>query len=212
MWYNIAGEIMEYAPNCRYCEVVLNGEYQGIYLLAETITAGEGCRLNLRMNIKNAQASGYLIRCDRPVEEDLETLRDIHVYSERTNENKHDFAIRYPGKNILTPELAKDIELDYSAFANGVDGSTLKNTLALDANGAAAVYDELTGAIDGNTLENTLTLDTGGAATAYNNFVGGVDGTQITIGVQADTTQTVSAFDAIAAKASEIQGPGHLRG
>ena len=116
MWYNIAGEIMEYAPNCRYCEVVLNGEYQGIYLLAETSTAGEGCRLNLRMNIKNAQASGYLIRCDRPVEEDLETLRDIHVYSERTNENKHDFAIRYPGKNILTPELAKDIELDYSAF------------------------------------------------------------------------------------------------
>ena len=99
-------------------------------------------------------------------------------------------------------------ELDYSAFANGVDGSTLKNTLALDANGAAAVYDELTGAIDGNTLENTLTLDTGGAATAYNNFVGGVDGTQITIRVQADTTQTVSAFDAIAAKASEIQGRG----
>lgn len=99
-------------------------------------------------------------------------------------------------------------ELDYSAFANGVDGSTLKNTLALDANGAAAVYDELTRAIDGNTLENTLTLDTGGAATAYNNFVGGVDGTQITIGVQADTTQTVSAFDAIAAKASEIQGRG----
>ena len=89
-----------------------------------------------------------------------------------------------------------------------MDGSTLKNTLALDANGAAAVYDELTGAIDGNTLENTLTLDTGGAATAYNNFVGGVDGTQITIGVQADTTQTVSAFDAIAAKASEIQGRG----
>ena len=99
-------------------------------------------------------------------------------------------------------------ELDYSAFANGVDGSTLKNTLALDANGAAAVYDELTGGIDGNTLDNTLTLDTGGAATAYNNFVGGVDGTQITIRVQADTTQTVSAFDAIAAKASEIQGRG----
>lgn len=99
-------------------------------------------------------------------------------------------------------------ELDYSTFANGVDGSSLKNSLALDANGAAAVYDELTGAIDGNTLENTLALDTGGAATAYNNFVGGVDGTQITIGVQADTTQTVSAFDAIAAKASEIQGRG----
>ena len=33
-------------------------------------------------------------------------------------------------------------------------------------------------------------------------------GDQITIGIRADTTQTMSAFDAIAAKASEIQGRG----
>ena len=26
MWYNITGEIMDYAPNVRFCEVVLNGE------------------------------------------------------------------------------------------------------------------------------------------------------------------------------------------
>ena len=30
MWYNIAGECMEYAPNVRFCELMLNGEYQGI--------------------------------------------------------------------------------------------------------------------------------------------------------------------------------------
>lgn len=27
MWYNISGEIMEWAPNVRFCEVILNGEY-----------------------------------------------------------------------------------------------------------------------------------------------------------------------------------------
>ena len=35
---NVAGEIMEYAPNVRYCELYLNGEYQGLYLLMETVS------------------------------------------------------------------------------------------------------------------------------------------------------------------------------
>lgn len=116
MWYNIAGELMHYAPNCRYCEVVLNGEYMGLYLMVETVTAGDGCRLNLKMNVKGSQATGYLIRSDRPVEEDLETLRDIYSFTERTSMVYEDFAIRYPGRNTLTPELAKNIELSYSAF------------------------------------------------------------------------------------------------
>ena len=41
MWYNIAGEIMDYSPNVRFCELFLNGEYRGVYLAVETITAGK---------------------------------------------------------------------------------------------------------------------------------------------------------------------------
>ena len=47
MWYNIAGEIMDYAPNVRFCEVVLNGEYKGLYVMTETITNGTDCRVNI---------------------------------------------------------------------------------------------------------------------------------------------------------------------
>ena len=102
----------------------------------------------------------------------------------------------------------KGADKAYSNFAKGLDGSTLQNTLALDTNEAAALYEELTGAVNGNTLENTLALDVAGANAAYDDLVGGVLGDQITIGIRADTTQTMSAFDAIAAKASEIQGRG----
>ncbi len=42
--YNLAGEIMGYSPNVRFCELVINGEYQGLYLLTETITAGKKWR------------------------------------------------------------------------------------------------------------------------------------------------------------------------
>ena len=34
LWYNIAGEMMDYAPNVRFCEVILNGEYQGLYVMS----------------------------------------------------------------------------------------------------------------------------------------------------------------------------------
>lgn len=30
MWYNLAGQIMEWAPDVRYCEVFLDHEYQGL--------------------------------------------------------------------------------------------------------------------------------------------------------------------------------------
>lgn len=116
MWYNIAGEMMEYAPNCRFCEVILNGSYEGLYLMTETITNGDKCRLNLSVTTKNAESTGYLLRVDRPTEADLETPQDVYTYSERSWQFQRDVAIRYPGGARLTPEMSKSIELDYSAF------------------------------------------------------------------------------------------------
>lgn len=116
VWYNIAGEIMDYAPNVRFCELMLDGEYQGIYLMVETITNGVNCRLNLKMNVRNSQTTGYLLKCDRPVEVDLGSVRDIYTYSERSFQIQEDVTVRYPGKSVLTEEIAEEIELDYAAF------------------------------------------------------------------------------------------------
>lgn len=116
MWYNLSGEIMDYAPNVRFCELILDGSYEGLYLMAETITDGDGCRLNLRMNVKDTETTGYLLRIDRPTEADLETPRDVYTFSERSCQLSRDVAVRYPGRTRLTPEMSKEIELDYSAF------------------------------------------------------------------------------------------------
>lgn len=116
MWYNISGELMDYAPHVRFCEVLVNGQYEGVYLMAESITGGKDCRLNLSSSVKNARFTGYLLRYDRPTEADLETVRDIYTYSERMFQTPQDIAIRYPGKQKLTEAMAKNIELDYSAF------------------------------------------------------------------------------------------------
>lgn len=115
LFYNLSGELMEYAPNCRFCELILNGDYRGVYLLTETITAGEG-RLPINKKEKGSLLSGYLLRIDRPTVADLETLRDVDVLTERANIQRQDVEIRYPGKNRLTEEMKTGIERDFSAF------------------------------------------------------------------------------------------------
>ena len=116
LFYNLSGEMMNYAPNCRFCEMIVDGDYRGIYLLVETITAGEDGRLPILKKRKQSLLSGYLLRIDRPTMADLETLRDVDVYSERSYVQRMDVSVRYPGKGRLTEEIKNTIERDFSAF------------------------------------------------------------------------------------------------
>lgn len=114
MWYNIAGEIMDYAPNVRFCELILNGEYMGVYLLTENITAGRnGSRLDLTVNAKNNTFSGYCLLLDRLDDEEYNHLRSFSTYSLRT---KHKLEIVYPGATNMTDEIVEGIKQDFSAF------------------------------------------------------------------------------------------------
>lgn len=48
---------MPYSPSCQYVNVVLNGEYKGIYLLVESIKRNQKCRIDVSKN-------GYVIEYD----------------------------------------------------------------------------------------------------------------------------------------------------
>lgn len=114
MWYNIAGEIMDYAPNVRFCEVFLNGEYQGIYVMAETITASEsGSRLHITVDKKDNTFSGYLLRLDRGSNTEMKNISTFTEYALRTQLVLN---IEYPGTSNLTPALAESIRQDFSKF------------------------------------------------------------------------------------------------
>lgn len=114
MWYNIAGEIMDYAANVRFCEVILNGEYRGVYVLTESLTAGEnGSRLNLTVDSKDNSFTGYLLRLDEgsPVQ-----AKNIDPFSSYTYRSRKVINIEYPGTKNLTPEIAESIRQDFSDF------------------------------------------------------------------------------------------------
>ena len=112
--YNLAGDIMGYAPNVRFCELILNGEYRGLYLLTETITAGKmGARLELSVNKKDNSFSGYLLRLDRGSNTELKNINNFTIYTYKTDSKVN---IVYPGNANLTPFLASGICEDFSDF------------------------------------------------------------------------------------------------
>lgn len=116
MWYNIGGEIMAYAPNVRFCEVMLNGAYQGVYVLVEKIAAGEdGARLNLTVNAKRNTFSGYLLQLNgsRPPANLEATTNQFSYYAKRT---LFELDIEFPGRRSLTPEMIDAISKDFSDF------------------------------------------------------------------------------------------------
>lgn len=117
MFYNLAGEMMDYAPNVRFCEVILNGSYEGVYVMTESIDAGEnGTRLALSVSRKDETYTGYLLKLDRKGEEDIDNFTR---YSLRMD-SALGINIEYPGIYDLTPELKKDITSDFSDFEKAI--------------------------------------------------------------------------------------------
>ena len=116
MWYNIAGECMEYAPNVRFCEVVIDGSYQGLYLMTESIAKGyDGSRLTMEVKKKDNTFSGYILRINdiHPFEE---TTSVIYDYGNYAYVARIPVEVVYPGAINQTAEIRRKIELEFSAF------------------------------------------------------------------------------------------------
>ncbi len=113
--YNITGEIMEYSPNVRFCEVFINGEYQGVYLLVETIKVNKN-RINISKVDKNSKVSSYLLEiATRRGGEDIEYLNNFTYYTNRIKERSQ-YNIKYPNNSKLNEELYEYINKDISEF------------------------------------------------------------------------------------------------
>lgn len=112
--YNVFGEFCENTPEVRFCELFVNGEYRGLFLLMEAIDVGE-TRVDLT-EVEQASNSGdetsYLIKLDRydMYASTLETL------GSRVGLLDSSPQVLYPNETDLTEGQKKWIEEDFSAF------------------------------------------------------------------------------------------------
>lgn len=107
---NVAGEIMDYAPNVRYCELFRDGEYQGVYLLMEVPARGDG-RIEISKPEKNRDMTSWIIRWDRTGKGDQE-LDNYTYYTYKSDVSSLD--VRYPGKNLITDGRMEYIKSEVS--------------------------------------------------------------------------------------------------
>lgn len=112
MWYNLSGEMMEWAPDVRYCEVFIDDIYQGIYVMTEHIDVGEG-RIEVTKYKKNTPVSSYIICMDRRNVNHTQTLEHFTNYTKRMSQ---EIEIKYPGEKNITPQLTEYINRDFSEF------------------------------------------------------------------------------------------------
>ncbi|MDC1227116.1 CotH kinase family protein [Algibacter sp.] len=78
--YEMARQMGQYAVNLKYCEVVVNGDYKGLYALSEKIKI-DGDRVDIEKlsDVENTFpeiTGGYLIQTDRPSSKDPEAWYD----------------------------------------------------------------------------------------------------------------------------------------
>ncbi len=167
MWYNIAGEIMDYSPNVRFFELILNGEYRGLYLATEMITAGkEGARLSLSVNKKDNTFSGYALRLDWG---DTEEENKIYPFTNYTTKAKTQHELVYPGTKNMTPELKESIKNEFSLFEKTLysydynnEKYGYKNYIDIDSFVDYFLINELTCNYDAGSLSTYIYKDTSG--------------------------------------------------
>lgn len=113
LWYHISGKIMESAPDSRFCELYVDGEYKGLYLMVESPTRGDKSRMQISKYDKGDSFTSYIVRLDKGSKKPLES---VTTFSQYTYNNPMKWDIIYPGKNTITNELNKYISKDITTF------------------------------------------------------------------------------------------------
>lgn len=129
--YTIAGGIMPYAPRVKFCELIINGSYEGVVIFTEKIKRDKG-----RVDISNLKITdisgdqltgGYIIKFDKGLEE--ETAWESPFEPVEGAWQKARFLFQYPKKDLITPEQNEYIENYITTFE-----SILKDTNFDDPN------------------------------------------------------------------------------
>lgn len=117
LWYHISGEIMDSAPDSRFCELFVDGEYKGVYVMVESPSRGDKGRMQIKKIRKDKDYTGYIVRLDKGTDNPLQNLNTFSIYTMNTGIDPGlKLEIIYPGKNRLNETLQEYIRRDMSKF------------------------------------------------------------------------------------------------
>ena len=120
--YDLARELNGWAPDTRFVELFVDGEYQGVYLAVEPVTNGES-RLRLAEFGLLSGETSYIVNRDR-----IDTgSEEIDTWGKTNGYTYNALYIRYPSKNKITEKQKAYIQKDVSEFEQVLYGENFSD-------------------------------------------------------------------------------------
>ncbi len=127
--YELARQMGHYAPRTRFCELVLDGQYQGIYVLMEQIKRNANrvniAKLKPQDTAGDALTGGYIVQIDRNTSGWASTYRSPYG----ANGQQVFFSCEYPKQADLMPQQADYIHNYVDSFENALADTAFTDTL-----------------------------------------------------------------------------------
>lgn len=180
---NLAGQFMEYVPDVRFCELFVNDEYQGLYLLMESVKYGQD-RVAMTPSDPRTPQTSYLVRRDW---KDVNAPYQFDDFLEMTNQTQDTpVEVLYPSDLIITPQQWEWIQSDFNSIEKALysydyDTSLYGYWTTLDSDTfiAYAIMNEFSGNSDAGSYSTYFYKDARGKLcigpvwdfnNAYNNY------------------------------------------
>ena len=113
--YRITAQIMEYAPRCRFCEVIYENDgvytYQGVYLMTESVKVSKN-RINVDESKRKNVYTSYMVRRDRATY--FDTILD--TYGVKAGLSEEYIGVKYPSIHKQTESNIQYITDDFSTI------------------------------------------------------------------------------------------------
>ena len=120
--YDLARELNGWAPDTRFVELFVDGEYQGVYLAVEPVTNGES-RLRLSEFGLLSGETAYIVSRDRS---DTES-EELKTWGKTAGYTNNSLYIGYPSKNKVTEKQKAYIQKDISEFEQVLYGKNFSD-------------------------------------------------------------------------------------
>ena len=165
--YKLGNDLSQYAPRTRFCEVMLNGQYQGVYVLIEKIKRDKN-----RVNINKLDpeeitgdnlTGGYILKIDKSTGDSGEGWKSGYTPTPHPVGQQISFQYEVPKHDDIVPEQKQYIQQYMKQFEDALAGENFMDPVNgyakyIDVNSFVDYFlaQEMTKNVDGYRLSTFL--------------------------------------------------------
>jgi hypothetical protein len=125
-------QLGNYSPRCRHVEVILNGQYQGVYILQEKIKRGNNridiAKLGANDTSSTGVTGGYILKSDKPTGNNGNGYIPSN-YLINNGSGGYNYSFDYPSTNNIHPTQQQYIKRYIDSAENALHGPQFMDPL-----------------------------------------------------------------------------------